>query len=172
MKKLSKQQIVILVVMALVVIYGAYDFLTPKSKKTNADNAVVKSAELNSFVNEFSAGVAKDIPSRSDSYIVSRAEAEWGRNPFSDKRLYASRMMAKEPAARAAGEPAIIFTYTGHITGHLNGETKKIAIINGAEYGVGDALDIPGYSVKEILPSSVVILNKKEKRTLQVKLQD
>ncbi|MBA4395888.1 MAG: hypothetical protein C0394_00640 [Syntrophus sp. (in: bacteria)] len=172
MKKLSKQQIIILVVMALVVIYGAYDFLAPKSKKTSAENAVVKSAELNSFVNEFSAGIAKDIPSRGDTYIVSRAEAPWGRNPFSDRRLYASRMMAKEPAIRAAGEPPISFTYTGHITGHMDGETKKIAIINGAEYGVGDSLDIPGYSVKEILPSRVVIVNNKEKRTLQVKLQD
>lgn len=172
MKKLSKRQIIILVVMALVVIYGAYDFLGPKPKTTKADNAAARSAELHSFVNEFSAGVAKDIPSRFDAYVVSRAEAAWARNPFSDRRIYASRMMAKEPAVRAAGEHMIVFTYTGHITGHMDGETKKIAIINGAEYGVGDSLDIPGYSVKDILPSSVVIVNKKEKRTLHVKLQD
>jgi hypothetical protein len=168
MKKLSKQQIIILAVMVIAILYGLYDFLGPKPKKTGALSPAARSAELTSFVNEFTVAVAKDMPGKLDAYSAGRAEAKWGGNPFSDRKLYASWKSAKAPVAPAASLPKPVFTYTGYV----EGETKKIAIINDTEYGTGDALDIQGYVVQDILPTKVILLNKKEKKTINVPMQE
>jgi len=154
--------------MAAVICYGVYDFIFSKPKKTDIVNPAVKSADLSAFVNEFTASIAKDLPNKFDMYIVSRAEAKWVGNPFNDTKFYTSWKMTKEPAAQASAVPKDVFTYTGY----MEAGAKRIAIINGTEYGAGEALDIQGYAVKAIYPSRVVILNKREKRTINVLLQE
>jgi hypothetical protein len=168
MKKLSKQQIVILAVMALVVLYGAYDILSPKAPKTDAVSPAARSAERAEFISEFTANTARNLPSKFDAYSVVRAEAKWVGNPFDDRKLYAAWKSARTPTGPAADLPKHVFTYTGYI----QGGTKRIAIVNNVEYGVGDALDIQGYSVKEISPTKVVIVNKMEKKVIDVPLQE
>lgn len=168
MKKLSKQQMIILAVMVIAIIYGAYDFMSSKPKKTIISNPAGTSADLSSFVSEFTAGLSKELPNKIDTYIVSRAEAKWAGNPFSDTKLYTSWKTAKEPAAPAAALQKIMFSYTGY----MEGGARKIAIINGTEYSVGESLDVQGYSLKEIYPSRVVILNKRDKKTISVSLQE
>jgi hypothetical protein len=168
MKKLTKQQIIILAFMVIAIIYGMYDFLLSKPKKTNIDQPAGNSAELSSFVSEFTAGITKELPKKLDTYIVSRAEAKWAGNPFSDTKLYTSWKITKEPAAPVAAIQKNSFSYTGY----MEGGARKIAIINGMEYSVGEALDIQGYSVKEIYPSKVVILNKRDKKIINVPLQE
>jgi|WetSurMetagenome_2_1015567.scaffolds.fasta_scaffold338763_2 hypothetical protein len=168
MKKLTKQQVIILAVMVIAIIYGGYDFLLSKPKKTSVQNPAGNSLELSSFVTEFTAGIAKELPKKIDTYIVSRAEAKWAGNPFSDTKLYTSWKITKEPAVPAVALQKNIFSYTGY----MEGGARKIAIINGTEYSIGEALEIPGYSVKEIYPSRVVILNKRDKKTISVPLQE
>jgi hypothetical protein len=168
MKKLSKQQMIILAVMLIAIIYGMYDFLLSKPKKTIINNPAGNSAELSSFISEFTAGNVKDLPNKLDIYIVSRAEAKWAGNPFSDTKLYTSWKITTEPAAPVAAVQKNIFSYTGY----MEGGARKIAIINGTEYRVGEALDIQGYAVKAIYPSRVVILNKRDKKTINVPLQE
>ena len=159
---------IILAVMAIAIIYGVYDFISSKPKKTIINNPAGNSAELSSFISEFTAGNVKDLPNKLDIYIVSRAEAKWAGNPFSDTKLYTSWKTTKEPAAPTAAVQKNIFSYTGY----MEGGARKIAIINGTEYSVGEALDIQGYSVKGIYPSRVVILNKRDKKTINVPLQE
>jgi hypothetical protein len=49
---------------------------------------------------------------------------------------------------------------------------KKIAIINGSEYAVGNALDVEGFVLNGISESSIQIYNKETRRTLDIPLQE
>lgn len=162
---------IILAVMVVVIIYGVFDFLSPKSKQANTLDPAARRAELTAFVNEFTAGLAKGASGKQDAYVVGKAQAEWVNNPFSDGKLYASWKGAKTPATATAATAAAakpVFTYTGFI----EGETKKMAIINDVEYGIGDAMDVKGYIVRYIFPDKVVIFHKGEKKTITVPLQE
>jgi hypothetical protein len=50
---------------------------------------------------------------------------------------------------------------------------RLMAIINGLEYAVGEALDVPGYILRSISPTKVTIENKADsKAKVEVVMQD
>jgi hypothetical protein len=49
---------------------------------------------------------------------------------------------------------------------------KKIAILNGNEYAVGDVLDVDGYVVNDIYPDRIVIYHKETRRMLEIPFQE
>ena len=175
MPKLTKRQIVILSVMLLTVLYGAYDFYSSSGKKPQLASAIGTSADLNAFISDFTAALSKDAPSPVDAYMISKAEKPWVRDPFLARSNYRDLLNAKEPAQGGvvAGPPAASssksqFNYTGYV----EGGHKRIAIINGSEYAVGSTLDVEGFILNSIFPNRIVIYNKETKRTLDVPLQE
>ena len=73
--------------------------------------------------------------------------------------------MAK--ASKNANEK-ITFNYTGY----MEYGRKKVAIINGLEYGEGEKLETPGYVLKAIFPGKVIIENTLEKANIEAFIQD
>ena len=67
-----------------------------------------------------------------------------------------------------AAAPKIEFVYSGY----LEVDRKRMAIINGMEYREGEGLDIKGYVLKSVSPSSVVIENRGTGATINVPLQE
>ena len=171
MSKLTTRQIVILGLMVLVILYGAYDLLSTGRKKPAADPAKA-SADLSSFITEMTASVVKQSPSPVDANMIKRAEAPWTKDPFYERRTYAEWAPAKEPAqgpgVSAPGIPKAQFNYTGFV----DGGGKRIAIINGNEYGTGDALDVEGYVLKAITPARISVYNRETRRTFEIPLQE
>jgi type II secretory pathway component PulC len=47
-----------------------------------------------------------------------------------------------------------------------------MAIINGEEYGEGEALDVKGFILKTVSPTRVVIENRATRKLLDVPLQE
>lgn len=152
MAKLNKRQIIILVVMGVVVLYGAYELIFAGSARKAGTEVKSNPVEINSFVSGLTNELAKDSSSaRADAYIIARAEADWQKNPFLEKGLYkewAAREGTSEKSAAAAK-----FIYSGYV----DSGKKKIAVINGIEYSVGEKLEIKGYALKKITNSKVVI---------------
>jgi hypothetical protein len=163
MAKLNKRQIIILVIAALFILYAAYEYLIagPAGKKVETGT---NSPEINAFVNNLQNDLIKDITAGVDAYIIGRAEADWQRNPFWERHSY------QEWAARegAAGVSASKIIYSGYV----DSGKKKLAVINGLEYRVGEQLEMEGYILKEITPSKVLIVNKNTGNEVEIPIQE
>ena len=171
MSKLTTRQIVILGLMVLVILYGAYDLLSAGRKKPAADPAKA-SADLSAFITEMTASAVKESPSPVDAHMIKRAEAPWTKDPFYERKTYAEWAPAKEPAqgpgVSTSGASKAQFNYTGFV----DGGGKRIAVINGNEYGTGDALDVEGYVLKAITPARISVYNRETRRTFEIPLQE
>jgi hypothetical protein len=172
MTRLTTRQIVILGIMLLAILYGAYELLSNGRKKPAAADPAKKTADLNAFISEMTTALAKDTPTAAEAHMIKRAEAAWARDPFYERKTYAEWSPAKEPAqpsgASAPGVPKVQFNYTGFV----DGGGKRIAVVNGNEYGTGDALDVEGYVLKAITPSRISVYNRETRRTFEIPLQE
>jgi len=168
MPKLTKRQIIILSLMVVAVLYAVYDFIIAPRNKPAAIDTTGKAAELEALKSDITAKIPK-VSSAAGDYIVSRAEAGWAHDPFYDSKSFREWMRFKEPSKTGIRtSQKIFFGYTGF----LKVDKRKIAIINGAEYETGDALDIEGYVLKNIYPDKVVIVNIKNGVKFEVPLQE
>jgi type II secretory pathway component PulC len=167
MGKLGKRQMIILGVMGIVILYAAFNFLVPK-KKVSAPNVTHNTAELNTFVTDLTAGLAKDTTKNLQVLIFSRAEKEWRQDPFLDAKSYRSWSKAREPAKVGAAAPKIEFIYSGY----LEVNRKRLAIINGMEYREGEELDVKGFVLKSVSPARVVIKNRAARATQTIPMQE
>jgi hypothetical protein len=169
MPKLTKQQIIILSVMAIAVLYAAYDFFIAPRTKSAVIDIGKKSMELEAFINDITASMPKGSLSAADAYIVTRAEAQWTKDPFYDRKLFREWVKLKEPVKAGGGtSQKMSFIYSGYLTGKNN----NVAIVNGVEYEAGNALEIEGYVLKKIYQNKVVIENIKSGSKFDVLLQE
>jgi hypothetical protein len=165
MDKFGKREKIILGMMAIAILYAAFDFLTSRKKDQGADMGQ-KTAELNTFVTDLTANIGKDTSKNLGVLVFSRAEREWTQDPFLDSKAYKLWTEIKAPVKDTASK--IEFAYTGY----LEVGRKRMAIINGIEYREGEALDIKGFVLKTISPTKVVIENPATKKLLNVSLQE
>lgn len=164
MPALSKQQIVILLIMVLSILYGAYTFFPLVTKKI-VRNITGKEEDLNTFITGLNTDLSKSYPTITDSYIINRAETEWNRDPFSFKGVSKAVSITGRSGKKAVASGT--FNYTGFVeTGN-----KKMAIINGFEYGPGDSLDKAGFVIEQIFPNRVIIRDEKKGTTIEVMLK-
>ncbi|MFA4915121.1 MAG: hypothetical protein WC560_00440 [Syntrophales bacterium] len=169
MPKLTKQQILILSVMAIVICYGAYDFFIASRAKNAPVDMAAKSSDLGAFVSDITAGITGNQLSAVDAYIVSRAETQWKNNPFYLNKYFRDWVTLKGKAEADSGPGSEAkFSYSGY----LEMNRKKIAIINGIEYAAGEPLEIEGYVLKEIYPDKVMILNERREAEFAILLQE
>ena len=172
MGNLGTRQKIILGVMAIVILYAAVDFLTPKRMNPLIDPKQ-KQEELNAFVAALTATLGKDASKNLGPLIFSRAEREWTWDPFLDDTSHRSWIQAKTAVVKekpkdVIAAPEIEFTYTGY----LDVGGKRMAIVNGNEYKEGEALDINGYVLTSVSPARVVIVNRATKAEQNVSLQE
>jgi hypothetical protein len=127
---------------------------------------------MGTFISEITVTLAKDTPAPVDARMIKRAETPWPRDPFYEQNSYRQLTAADEPppavVAAAVSAEKSKFNYTGYVdTGR-----KKIAILNGSEYAMGDALAVVGYVVNGIYPDRIVIYHKETRRMLEIPLQE
>ena len=142
---MTKREAVIVAVMVLVVAYGLYDYFYAASagKSKSVKTIEVKVEELNKLAADVEEILVSESDAR-DAYIVTRAETDWLVDPFY--------------LAQSIAEQEIKFFFTGYI----EMGKRKIAIINGLDYEVGDyLLERPGFQVRSIRPNEVVITDRR-----------
>ena len=87
MPKLTRQQIIILSVMALVILFAIYDFFVASRSKSEPIDIAKKTSELESFLTDITSRLPKGSLPTADAYVLSRAETEW---PIRRAVVYAS----------------------------------------------------------------------------------
>jgi hypothetical protein len=158
---MTRREKIIVFIMILVIIYGAYNLLLSSHPKKSAQVTVsasvkksVNVSKKNKLLKDISDVLKEDKITGAQAYIAARAEREWMYDPFSISRL------SSEGSRIALGNTKedVKFIYNGY----LEIGNKKIAIINGVDYQTGDNLELCGYKVKSISPSRVIIVNTRK----------
>ncbi|MEN6488242.1 MAG: hypothetical protein ABFD66_05070 [Smithella sp.] len=164
MANLSKREIIIIIAMIFVVFYGACSLLGGAKMLKNTKD--IDQTKIDGNINGIASDLMKNPLDLSDEYIVGRAEADWGKSPFWEKGTYAEWGGGNDEKSK--DDPAAKIVYSGYVdTGQ-----KKMAVINGLEYSVGEKLEIEGYVLRDITARKVVLSNKNSKSELEVIIQD
>lgn len=149
---MAKREKIILAVMAVVVMFGLYDFLFSSGAKKKPLVAATGVADTNKFIADVAMSLKDDL-TETNMHIIQQARTEWGKDPFWQKKPQqeAKTEVIVESQKEAKEQEKRIYT------GYLEMGTQKLAIINGAEYELGDELSRGGPIVKSIDPKKVVI---------------
>lgn len=152
-----------MILVALAVLYGIYEviFAAPARKKaakvqtevSAVNTAVITTALLNNSVNS------------TNAFIIGKAESNWRKDPFLERSSY-KEWAIRESSANASKTAKIIYS------GYVDAGKKKMAIINGVEYSVGEKLEMEGYILKNITPSKVRIENRNTGSELEITIQE
>ncbi|MFC1884012.1 hypothetical protein ACFL2O_04510 [Thermodesulfobacteriota bacterium] len=160
---MSARERTILIVMGLVVLFGAYTLFFSGSKKGGVSASGGRTGELNRMITSLAVELSKEGPTEVDKYITERAEAGWGKDPLFEKKVSLTKEKIKIPDVniKKSGKsidvlPDMSFTYSGY----LEMGRVKIAIINGLEYEAGDEIVGGEYIVQTIYPNKVEIAIK------------
>ena len=173
---MTKREKVILVLMTLVVIYGAYALFFSAPPKSTLKGAGSTTSEINKLMTELSVGLAKKGPTARDKYVIEKAESTWVKDPFFEKRITLAKEKEKapdkEPEEIKEQEkevevlPEVTFTYSGY----LQMGDRKIAIVDGMEYKTGEEIGGGAFVIKEIYPNKIVVGRKGKEEEVSVPL--
>lgn len=168
---MTTREKIIVGIMCLTIVYGAYELLMPKGKKPSTSREKADpSVELNAFVTEVTKKMANTGQGESYRYIVDKAGAEWTKDPF----LQSVTPLKKSPTAIATAKQAITVRPAPRLvyTGYLQLGGTKIAIINDMEYAVGEKLNSNGLYVKSISAERVIVGKIGSEQTIRLPLTE
>ena len=111
---------------------------------------------------ELTENLKKSMKSERDAQIISLAVKPWSNDPFLKMPL-----SAQNPGSGKAPERPN-FIYSGFV---VAGD-KKMALINGVEYMVGEQLETGGYFVSEITPDYVMIEDANHRDKQKITYED
>lgn len=156
----AKRETVVLALAVLVVIcFLVYSFVLPLFKKSATVLVEAEKVDIQKLLAEMGEYAKKDGSVDTIVYTVAKAELAWPRDPFLNEDL------ASAAAVESRKEK---FSYTGFIM--LGG--KSLAVINGIEYQVGEALTTDGFVVKNINPNDVVLEDATNKSRISIPIQE
>src|SRR3990172_7639792 len=98
MPKLATRQLIILGIMLLAILYGAYELFSTGRKKPAVFDTAKTAVDLNTFISEITLAMTSEAPSPVDAYMIKRAETEWLRDPFYERKNDRGWALAKEAA--------------------------------------------------------------------------
>jgi hypothetical protein len=157
---MSKREKTILIIMALVVIGGLFYYLNTR-REVVVQERESELKDLNTFVDKTVKGVNKNNLTAAEIRAIASAEAKWARDPY---RAPVLKEKEKEE------EKEKLFEVSFRYTGYLKAGKKKMAVINGLEYLIGEEIEPGGFIAREIHPDRVVIEAKGQKQKLVVPL--
>jgi len=146
--------------MVLAVVYGVYTLFFSAPREVSISSGDKQLEALNSFIAKV-ADKTKAGLSQEQTYILQKARAEWQQDPFVRIR---PKLTREEEEDR---QPLVLKSKILY-TGFLQMGDKRLAIINGTEYEVGDRLEPEGLVVRAINSNHVVIAapDKKNKTVI------
>jgi len=159
---MTNREKIIVGLMLLTVVYGIYAlFFEGKTKGHTAPVATISATKQLENLNAFIAKVAEASRaglSKEDKYIISRAESPWKQDPMTNVELTnvpEDELNRRKQVVRSSTGPQLNASYTGF----MQMGDKRLAIINGIEYAVGDELVQGGFIVRSISPRQVIIVS-------------
>lgn len=163
---MSKREKIILVIMGLSVLYGAYAlFINPNPNKSPITASTSELDAFNEFISRVSA-MTQDGLSEIDSYVIQHIPVEWTKDPLLNSRRDFDFKSDRETEDQLAQSLALSYT------GFVSMGTDKLAIIDGGEYEAGETLAETDLVLEEIHSNRVVIFVKTSKKRVSVPLEE
>lgn len=159
---MTKREKIIVGVMCLTIVYGAYELLGTGKRGSDKKAAPDASAQANptdetrKFVTDMTQKLVAERKGAESQHAVNQASSEWTKDPFiQSTALLESKSSGPAPQKQSNDKsvPAPAFAFTGFLQ---MGDTR-LAIINGMEYAVGDMIGTSGHYLESISPEAVVI---------------
>jgi hypothetical protein len=154
---MSTREKILVGLMIVAVCLGALVLFSEGQNKTASKAAMDRQNPLSQMLTRLAAQYGNGSSLENDRYTLSMARSPWSHDLFPEGAAVMSA--AAETPGTAKGLPAnMALVYTGFI------ETpqRRVAIINGIEYVVGDQLDKSDYTVRHIDPSQVVLASPQQ----------
>jgi hypothetical protein len=167
---MSKREKIIMLMVLLAVIYGAYSFLFSSSPSPDLQIQTKAAEELNNFITNLSKDIRKEGLTAADLDLLHRTAADWQNDPMirSTDRLRPELEIEKDEAIVMDVPEDIDLVYSGYLSlGDLN-----LAIINNMEYQAGEELEQGGYVVEQIYPEKTIIRVIGTQRNIVVPLEE
>jgi len=169
---MTTREKIIVSLMCLTIFYGAIELLSDAGQdkaRQGLPAATAAPEDLKAFVADISRKLITETVSPEYRYLVSRAGADWTKDPFINNSapLSTKAPVTKTRPAAPTPVPEVPFSYSGF----LSIGDKRLAIINGMEYAVGEALLEKGFVLVDITPQHAVIVRNGKDR-LHLPLRD
>jgi hypothetical protein len=159
---MSKREKIIIGVMVFSILFALVYFLTP-SITGQGDKPGDQYTGSEKIIQEIATELKKVAASPNENYIIARAEAAWTKDPFYKK----IQPVVAKAGPGGTGAPDIVYS------GFVDMGEKKLAVINGSTYQVGDKLDFgSSFYLRSVEPSRVVIVDRQNQRNIVIKLKD
>jgi len=138
-------------------VYGVADyFFLSGSSDATQETAKMAEQKLETYAIAASSKLAvaqiTDLPQT--DYLISKAEADWTRDPFR-----AEPVKEVEEKEIVSDPDELEFVYSGF----MRAGNFFLAVVNGMEYRRGEMLNGLGYKVEKITPSQVVLRTEANK---------
>ncbi len=151
---MEKREKIILLLLTVVLGYGAYVYLFTGEEVTSVKD-MVNMDELNRIKNEVDKKLNEHPLTDLERSRLKLAERVFIKDPFYDR----TKDIAKEEKTIDTQLPQdVSLSYTGYIAI----KDRLFAIINDMEYQVGDELEVAGFYVVDITRNKVVVGKKDE----------
>lgn len=157
--------------MIIAILVGGYFTFFTSPSTTDIERGGKGLEDLNKFVADVVKNQNENNLSEADNYVIKLASSGWKGEPFVKPQLF---VKPEEPEEDDEEEEEIITAQQLKLiySGYLEVIDKKLAIINGIEYEIGEKLDNGDYYVKKIFPNRVVIGIQKGKQELIIPLDE
>jgi len=161
---MEKREKIILVLVLLAMIYGIQDLVFgSSSNKAGYDNSSQKK-ELTDFSNEIMKQLQNDITLNTAIKYIDKASFAWKGDPFLKISLKEEPVIKESNKKEKSVYKDVLF-----YSGYLKVANKQIAVINGTEYQVGEAIKEGGYIISKIAPNHINLERDGEEiRTIQI----
>ncbi len=152
---MEKREKIILLLLSLVIAYGAYVYLFSDSGGVTSMKDLVNMDELNRVKDDVQKKLDENPLSDQERFRLQLAERAWPKDPFYDR----TKDVASQDETLDTKWPE---DFTPKYTGYISIGDQIFAIINDLEYQEGDELEYPGFYVYEITKNKIVIGQKDE----------
>lgn len=147
----KREKVLVILMVAAIVIGGGIMIVDRLKPPSGGIDHSARKAEIQEVISTAQTFLEKNNPYESNRAILARASQDSVPDPFLSMSKEAFR-----PRTEDSGDVGQTFNFNGYI----DIGQRKIAIIDGREYGLGDLLEAGGFSVADIKPDKVILRNK------------
>lgn len=166
---MTTREKIIVGLMCLAIIYGAWELVGNRGPaKPTAPSTENPVEQVRTFVGDLTKKIVADKVPAEYLYMINQASDRWVKDPF----ILTQEPLSTERESPKTGTEKISARPTLEYSGYLQVGTSIMAIINGMEYAVGDALTMEGYYVKSVSPRNVVIARINGRETMELPIQE
>ena len=167
---MTRREKIIVSIMAAAVLLGGYLYWWPVTTGGQQGVENKSDGQALEFARNVSQKLKEDNALTMDLFTIRNAERKWEKDPF----LKTGTLLSDTPqrdvpdvaAVTAGTQPDLIYT------GFLEVGTQRLAIINGFEYTLGEAIDGKGHYVRRIHPHQVEIGNQDKPGVILLELME